>query len=53
MGAKLKADSEREDDMGAELAALKINHRRPKFLRLFATHPPLEERIARLQNFAV
>ncbi|PIR22661.1 MAG: protease HtpX [Deltaproteobacteria bacterium CG11_big_fil_rev_8_21_14_0_20_45_16] len=31
------------------LAALKISGRTPKFLKLFATHPPLDERIAALQ----
>ena len=50
---RLKIYSERDDDAGAQLATLKINHKRPKFLGLFATHPPLEERIARLQKFAV
>lgn len=50
---RLKTYSEREEQGGAELATLKINHRPRKFLGLFATHPPLEERIARLQNFAV
>lgn len=50
---RLKTYSDREDDTAAGMATLKINHHRPKFLGLFATHPPLEERIARLQNFAV
>jgi heat shock protein HtpX len=50
---RLKLYSEREDEMGAEMATFKINHRRPKFLGLFATHPPLEERIARLQTYTV
>lgn len=49
---RLKTYSERADDMGAELATLKINHRRPKFLGLFATHPSLDDRIARLQSFS-
>jgi len=35
------------DDRG--LAALKISGRAPSFLKLFATHPPLDERIAALQ----
>lgn len=37
-----------EDERGAALATLKINHRGGLFA-LLSTHPPLEERIARLQ----
>lgn len=39
---------------GQAFTAFKISHpsRRRGFLHLFATHPPLEERIARLQSFA-
>ncbi len=35
---------------GSALAAFKISGGRSGFLALFSTHPPLEERIARLQS---
>jgi heat shock protein HtpX len=38
-----------EADGHASLATLKISGKRGGFASLFATHPPLEERIARLQ----
>lgn len=38
-----------EDDRAPALAALKISHK-GSWLSLLATHPPLEERIARLQS---
>jgi heat shock protein HtpX len=34
----------------ASVATLKISGKRGGFLSLFATHPPLEDRIARLQK---
>jgi heat shock protein HtpX len=38
-----------EDDKAPSLAALKIaNH--PSWLEIFSTHPPIEKRIARLQE---
>jgi heat shock protein HtpX len=39
-----------EADGHASLATLKISGKRGGFASLFATHPPLEERIARLQG---
>ncbi len=38
------------DNTNTSLATLKIAGGRPRFTALFATHPPLEERIARLQS---
>lgn len=38
-----------EDDRAPSLAALKISHH-PSWLELLSTHPPLEKRIARLQE---
>lgn len=49
---KLNYDSriqQRVEDQPA-LATLKISGKGPSFLNLFSTHPPLEERIARLQS---
>jgi len=45
---RLPEESEHPDGDRA-LAAFKINGRRGRFLELFSTHPPLTERIARLQ----
>jgi len=39
--------------MPASMAALGISGKRSGFMALFSTHPPLEERIAALKNFAV
>jgi len=53
---RLKRDQKREipDDrrIPEGVAALGINGRRSKFSKLFSTHPPLDERIARLQSFS-
>jgi heat shock protein HtpX len=38
-----------EDDRAPSLAAFKIAHH-PNWLEIFSTHPPLEKRIARLQD---
>lgn len=47
---KLKACYETpEDERAPALAALKINHK-SGFFALFSSHPPLDERIARLEN---
>lgn len=46
---KLQNHSDVEDDSAPSLAALKINHH-SSWLQLFSTHPPLEQRIARLQE---
>lgn len=47
---KLKAYYETpEDDRAPALASFKINHK-PKFFALFSSHPPLDDRIARLEN---
>ncbi len=50
----LQAAHEQNADMIGEqqpaFAALKISGKTPKFLALFADHPPLEERIARLER---
>ncbi|MBC7660240.1 MAG: protease HtpX [Chitinophagaceae bacterium] len=48
---RLKGTSELEDAGNPSLATLKISHKAPKYLGLFATHPDLNDRIARLQNF--
>jgi heat shock protein HtpX len=42
--------NEAEDRRGGSLAALKISGKPSGFLALLSTHPPLEERIARLQQ---
>lgn len=50
---RLQVGVEREEDRGgAQMAAFKINHKGSRFLALFSTHPPLGERIARLQRYA-
>jgi heat shock protein HtpX len=46
---RLQANSEIEDERAPALAAFKISHH-ASWLALFSTHPPLTERIARLQN---
>lgn len=46
---RLQANVEIEDNRAPSLAALKISHPSSKWLHLFATHPPLQARIARLQ----
>lgn len=46
---RLRNGTDIEDDRAPSLAALKINHHAP-WLDLFATHPPLEKRIARLEK---
>jgi len=40
---------ETEDARGGKLATLKISGKPSRFMALFSTHPPLPERIARLQ----
>ena len=47
----LQRSHELVDTQHQALATLKINGKRGGLAVLFATHPPLEERIARLQNF--
>jgi heat shock protein HtpX len=46
---KLQRGVELQDDKAPSLAAFKISHR-DGWLAMFATHPPLEDRIARLQK---
>jgi heat shock protein HtpX len=46
---KLLQNSNRIDTAHESLATLKISGRRGGFLALFSTHPPLEDRIARLK----
>jgi len=46
---RLQNHSEIEDDRAPSLATLKINHHYSWF-ELFSSHPPLEKRIARLQQ---
>lgn len=46
---RLQNTSDIEDERAPSLAALKISHH-SSWLELFSTHPPLEERIARLQS---
>ena len=46
---KLQRGIELQDDRAPNLAAFKISHR-DGWLSIFSTHPPLEERIARLQQ---
>jgi heat shock protein HtpX len=41
-----------EDEGSASFSSMKISSRKGGFLRLFATHPPLEERIERLMKMA-
>jgi heat shock protein HtpX len=48
----LQRSHELVDTQHQALATLKINGKRGGLALLFATHPPLEERIARLQKFA-
>lgn len=42
-----------EDPRGQELTAFKISNKSRGLMALFSTHPPLEERIARLQKLAI
>lgn len=46
---RLQNTSDIEDDRAPSLAAFKIA-RHPNWLEIFSTHPPLEKRIARLQE---
>jgi heat shock protein HtpX len=46
---RLRGATNRVDDSQQAVAAFKISGRPSKFLALFSTHPPLEERIARLR----
>ena len=46
---KLRSYTERIDNEHQSIAALKISGRPGGFLALFSTHPPLEERIRRLE----
>ena len=48
---RLLENQSRVDDAAPQLATFKINGR-PKLMLLLATHPPLEERIAALENRA-
>jgi heat shock protein HtpX len=47
---KLKRTTELVDMRHEQMASLKISGGRGRFGRIFSTHPPLEERIARLQS---
>lgn len=47
---RLKATLSSLDNAHQSVATLKINGNQSLFFRLLATHPPLEERIARLKN---
>jgi heat shock protein HtpX len=49
----LKDYYEIEDPRGKELAAFKISSKSGGLMALLSTHPPLEERIARLQKLAI
>lgn len=46
---RLKGTADLEDDRAPSLAALKIAHH-SSWLQLFSSHPPLDDRIARLNN---
>jgi heat shock protein HtpX len=46
---RLQNGADMEDDRAPSLSAFKIAHH-PSWLELFSTHPPLEKRIARLQE---
>ena len=46
---RLRSTMDREDDRAPSLAALKISHH-PSWLEVFSSHPPLDKRIARLQE---
>ena len=46
---RLKSTVEIEDDRAPSLATLKISHK-SRFIALFASHPPLDERIKRLSG---
>jgi heat shock protein HtpX len=47
---RLLSYTERVDTQHESLATFKINGRASKFVALFSTHPPLEERIRRLET---
>lgn len=47
--AKLQRGIELQDDHAPQLAAFKISHK-DGWLSIFSTHPPIEDRIARLQK---
>ena len=49
---RLRRNSDMVDPSQPALAAFKISSRPGGFLALLSTHPPLEERIARLRNFS-
>ncbi|MBA3661784.1 MAG: protease HtpX [Gammaproteobacteria bacterium] len=48
---RLQQTSEIQDERAPSLAAFKISHR-PSWMELFSSHPPLKDRIARLQQLS-
>lgn len=48
---KLKSAMHIHDERGEAIASLKISSGKKSFLDLLSTHPPLEERISRLQRY--
>jgi heat shock protein HtpX len=50
--SRFKEEAEQQNALSDPLATMKISGDTGRWMRVFATHPPIEERIAALQRFA-